>query len=118
MISSGNFLLFYLGLEMASIPMATLIALDKKNIKSAEAGIKYILLAAFSSGIMLFGISYIYGTTGTMYFNDLPELIHNTQPLQIMGFVFFIVGLFFKISLVPFCSFKRFCCLCSNGSFI
>ena len=102
MISSGNFLLFYLGLEMASIPMATLIALDKKNIKSAEAGIKYILLAAFSSGIMLFGISYIYGTTGTMYFNDLPELIHNTQPLQIMGFVFFIVGLFFKISLVPF----------------
>ena len=102
MISSGNFLLFYIGLEMASIPMATLIALDKKNLKSAEAGIKYILSAAFSSGIMLFGISYIYGTSGTLYFNDLPQLIHNTDPLQIMGFVFFIVGLFFKISLVPF----------------
>ena len=57
MISSGNFLLFYIGLEMASIPMATLAALDKEDNKSAEAGAKYILSAAFSSGIMLFGIS-------------------------------------------------------------
>ena len=101
MISSGNFLLFYIGLEMASIPMATLAALDKEDNKSAEAGAKYILSAAFSSGIMLFGISYIYGTTGTMYFMDLPSLI-SANALQILAFVFFIVGLFFKISLVPF----------------
>ncbi|MBP1664731.1 MAG: nuoN [Bacteroidetes bacterium] len=101
MISSGNFLMFYIGLEMASIPMATLAALDKEDNKSAEAGAKYILSAAFSSGIMLFGISYIYGTTGTMYFMDLPSLI-SANALQIMAFVFFIVGLFFKISLVPF----------------
>lgn len=101
MISSGNFLLFYIGLEMASIPMATLAALDKEDNKSAEAGAKYILSAAFSSGIMLFGISYIYGTTGTMYFMDLPSLI-TANALQILAFVFFIVGLFFKISLVPF----------------
>ena len=101
MISSGNFLLFYIGLEMASIPMATLAALDKEDNKSAEAGAKYILSAAFSSGIMLFGISYIYGTTGTMYFMDLPSLI-TANTLQILAFVFFIVGLFFKISLVPF----------------
>ena len=101
MISSGNFLMFYIGLEMASIPMATLAALDKEDNKSAEAGAKYILSAAFSSGIMLFGISYIYGTTGTMYFMDLPSLI-SANALQILAFVFFIVGLFFKISLVPF----------------
>ena len=101
MISSGHFLLFYMGLEMASIPMATLAAFNKEDNKSAEAGAKYILSAAFSSGIMLFGISYIYGTTGTMYFVDLPPLI-SANALQILAFVFFIVGLFFKISLVPF----------------
>lgn len=101
MISSGHFLLFYMGLEMASIPMATLAAFNKEDNKSAEAGAKYILSAAFSSGIMLFGISYVYGTTGTMYFVDLPPLI-SANALQILAFVFFIVGLFFKISLVPF----------------
>ncbi len=101
MISSGNFLLFYIGLEMASIPLAVLVAFEKFNGRSAEAGAKYILSSAFSSGIMLFGISYLYGTTGTMYFSDMPSLI-SANPLQIMAFVFFAAGLFFKISLVPF----------------
>lgn len=101
MISSGHFLLFFIGLEMASIPLATLVAMDKQCGKSAEAGAKYILLAAFSSGIMLFGISYLYGTTGTLYFADMPSLI-SANPLQIMAFVFFLAGLFFKISFVPF----------------
>jgi NADH-quinone oxidoreductase subunit N len=101
MISSGNFLLFVIGLETASIPMATLVAFDKYNNKSAEAGAKYILSAAFATAISMFGISLIYGTTGTLYFDDLPALI-TASPLQIMAFVFFAVGLFFKISLVPF----------------
>ena len=101
MISSGHFLMFYIGLEMASIPLATLSALEKHSKKSAEAGAKYILLAAFSSGIMLFGISYLYGSVGTLYFVDMPSLI-SVNPLQIMAFVFFMSGLFFKISLVPF----------------
>lgn len=101
MVSAGNFLIFYIGLEMASIPLATLAALDKYKQKSAEAGAKYILTAAFSSGILLFGLSLIYGTCGTMYFVDLPALVQ-VNPLQIMAFVFFAVGLFFKISLVPF----------------
>lgn len=101
MISSGHFLMFYIGLEMASIPLATLAALEKYSKKSAEAGAKYILIAAFSSGIMLFGISYLYGSVGTLYFADMP--VHITaNVLQIMAFVFFMVGLFFKISLVPF----------------
>ncbi|MGC3979334.1 MAG: NADH-quinone oxidoreductase subunit N [Paludibacteraceae bacterium] len=101
MISAGNFLLFYIGLEMASIPLATLAALDKYKRKSAEAGAKYILTATFSSGIMLFGISLVYGVCGTMYFIDLPPLVQ-VNALQILAFVFFAVGLFFKISLVPF----------------
>ena len=101
MISSGNFLMFFIGLETASIPMATLVAFDKYNHKSAEAGAKYILSAVFASSISLFGMSLIYGSTGTLYFNDLATLITGS-PLQIMAFVFFLVGLFFKISLVPF----------------
>ena len=101
MISSGNFLLFFIGLETASIPMATLVAFEKYNRKSAEAGAKYILSAVFASSISIFGISLIYGSTGTLYFADLATLITGT-PLQIMAFVFFSVGLFFKISLVPF----------------
>ena len=101
MISSGNFLMFFIGLETASIPMATLVAFDKYNKKSAEAGAKYILSAVFASSISLFGISLIYGTTGTLYFNDIAAVFAGT-PLQLMAFVFFAVGLFFKISLVPF----------------
>lgn len=101
MVSSGHFLMFFIGLELASIPLATLAALEKYSKKSAEAGAKYILLAAFSSGIMLFGISYLYGTVGTLYFTDMPSLI-SANPLQIMAFVFFLAGLFFKISFVPF----------------
>jgi NADH-quinone oxidoreductase subunit N len=101
MISSGNFLLFFIGLETASIPMAALVAFDKYKNNAAEAGAKYILSAVFASSISVFGISLIYGSTGTVYFSELATLITGT-PLQIMAFVFFAVGLFFKISLVPF----------------
>lgn len=101
MISSGNFLLFFIGLELASVPMACLVAFDKYRHNSAEAGAKYILSALFSSGLMLYGISLIYGTTGTLYFNDVVAGITGS-PLQIMAFVFFFSGMGFKISLVPF----------------
>ena len=101
MISAGHFLLFFIGLETASIPMAALVAFDKYRHHSAEAGAKYILCALFSSGLLLYGISLIYGTTGTLYFSDVPSLLR-AEPLQIMGFVFFFSGMGFKISLVPF----------------
>ncbi len=101
MMSSGHFLLFFLGLEMASVPMACLVALDKLKKKSAEAAAKYILTATFSSGIMLYGISFLYGAVGTLYFDDMAAQISAT-PLTIMGLVFFFSGLGFKISLVPF----------------
>ena len=97
MISAGNFLFFYIGLETASIPLATLVAFDKFKSKSAEAGAKYILNAVFASGLSLYGLSLIYGTTGTLYFEDIPAAITGA-PLQIMAFVFFVVGLFFKMS--------------------
>ena len=109
MVSSGSFLLFFLGLETASVPMACLVAMDKWKKKSAEAAAKYILVATFSSGVMLYGISFVYAATGTLYFDDVAIAIMNNNPLYegatpltIMGLVFFFSGLAFKLSLVPF----------------
>ena len=101
MISSGHFLMFFIGLETASVPMAALVAFDKYRHHSAEAGAKYILSTMFSSGLLLYGLSLLYGTTGTLYFTDLPAHIDG-NPLQIAAFVFLFSGLGFKISLVPF----------------
>lgn len=101
MMSSGHFLMFFLGLEMASVPMACLVAFDKMRKQSAEGAAKYILTATFSSGVMLYGISFIYAATGTLYFDDVVARL-TTSPLTIMGLVFFFSGLGFKISLVPF----------------
>ena len=101
MVGAGNFLLFFLGMELASVPMACLVAFDKYKHHSAEAGAKYILCALFASGLMLYGISFFYGTTGTLYFDDMAARITGS-PLQVMAMVFFFAGLGFKISLVPF----------------
>ena len=105
MMSSGNFLLFFLGLEMASVPLACMVAFDKTR-NSAEGAAKYILVATFSSGVMLFGISFIYASTGTLYFYDIASHLETvgaqSSPLAIIGLVFFFSGLGFKISLVPF----------------
>lgn len=101
MISANHFLLFFLGLEMASVPMACLVALDKYRHHSAEAGAKFILTATFSSGVMLYGISFLYAMTGTLYFDDMAAKLSAT-PMTIIGMVFFFSGLGFKISLVPF----------------
>lgn len=101
MVSANHFILFFLGLEMASVPMACLVAMDKYRHYSAEAGAKFIITATFSSGVMLFGISFLYGAVGTLYFDDIAQQISVT-PLTIMGMVFFFSGLGFKISLVPF----------------
>jgi NADH-quinone oxidoreductase subunit N len=101
MISAGHFLMFYLGLELATIPIAALAAYDRYNNKSAEAGIKLILISSLSSGILLYGLAMIYGTTGTLYFNEVAQLFGN-QNLQLLGFIFFFAGMAFKISIVPF----------------
>jgi len=101
MISANNFMLLYIGIETASLPLACLAAYNKYKEESAEAGSKYILITALSSGIMMFGISYIYGAMGSLYFDNIADTLTAT-PMIIMGFVFFFAGLAFKISLVPF----------------
>ncbi len=104
MMSAGHFLTFFLGLEMASVPMACLVALDKYRHNSAEAAAKFILTATFSSGVMLYGISFIYASAGTLYFEDVARALSasGNVTMSVMGMIFFISGLGFKISLVPF----------------
>lgn len=101
MISAGHFLIFYIGMELAVIPIAALAAYERYKNKSAEAGIKLILSSALSSGILLYGLSMIYGTTGSLYFAETAKLF-GTSSLQILGFIFFFAGMAFKISIVPF----------------
>ncbi|MBE0648727.1 MAG: NADH-quinone oxidoreductase subunit N [Bacteroidales bacterium] len=101
MLSSGDFLMFYIGLELATIPLAALAAFDRFKEKSAEAGVKLIFTSALSSGILLYGLSMIYGTVGTLYFDEVVNGI-NGAPLQILAFIFFFAGMAFKISIVPF----------------
>ena len=99
MISSGHFLMFYLGLELLTIPIAAAASYDQYRSKSAEAGIKLILSSAFSSAILLFGLSLLFGTAGSLYFH---ELQFSSELLVVLGFIFFFSGLAFKISIVPF----------------
>ncbi len=101
MISSGDFLMFYLGLELSTLPIAALAAFEVTKRISSEAGIKLILSAALASGVSLFGISMLYATSGSIYFDDIITVISSTN-LTLLGLVLFITGLAFKISLVPF----------------
>ena len=101
LISSGNFLMFFLALELASIPVAAMANFDLEKKISSEAAMKMILSSAFSSGILLFGISLMYGATGTLSFTALPALLTGS-PLQIMAFVFLFSAFAFKLSIVPF----------------
>ncbi len=101
MLSAGDFLMFYLGLELSTLPVAALAAFEVSQRKSSEAGIKLILSAALASGITLFGISLLYATSSSIYFETVSENILNNN-LTILGFILFFAGLSFKISLVPF----------------
>ena len=101
MISSGDFLMFYLGLELSTLPVAALAAFETTKRISSEAGIKLILSAALASGVSLFGISMLYATSGSIYFDSIAEVISSSN-LTILGMLLFFTGLAFKISLVPF----------------
>ncbi len=101
LISSGDFIMFFIGLELATLPLAALAAFEIKKAKSAEAGIKMIMSAAFSSAITLMGISIIYAFSGSIYFNEISSMTWS-NPAYIMGFLMLFSGLAFKISLVPF----------------
>jgi NADH-quinone oxidoreductase subunit N len=101
MISSGNLLMFYLSLELTTIPVAAMANFDLEKKKSAEAAMKMILSSAFSSGILLFGISLVYGTTGTIDFAKLTQIV-NGDSLQVLAFIFLFSAFAFKLSIVPF----------------
>ena len=101
MISAGNLLMFYLGLELSSIPLAAIANFDLEKRKSSEAAFKFIISSAFSSGLLLFGISLMYGTAGTIVFSELSQHL-NGSPLQIFAFILLMAGFAFKISAVPF----------------
>ena len=101
MISSGNLLMFYLGLELSTIPLTALANFDLEKRKSSEAAFKFIISSAFSSGLLLFGISLVYGITGTLTFSQL-SLHVQENPLLIFSFILLMAGFGFKISAVPF----------------
>jgi NADH-quinone oxidoreductase subunit N len=101
MISSANLLMFYIGLEMSTIPLAAAANFDLQRRKSSEAAMKLILSSSFSSALLLMGISFIYGTCGSMQFADLNNVLQNT-PLTIFAMVLMFAGFAFKISVVPF----------------
>ena len=101
MVSAGDFLMFYLGLELSTMPIIALTAFEFWNHRSVEAGIKYIMLASVSSAILLFGVSLVYATAGSIQFDVIKDAMH-LPLLEIIGLIMIFIGVGFKISLVPF----------------
>ena len=102
MVSSNDLLLMFIGLEVQSLGLYVLAALNRNSLLSSEAGIKYFILGALSSGLLLFGISYIYGFTGNTNFNLIAVNYSEDSLGLIIGIVFVCSGLAFKVSAVPF----------------
>jgi len=102
MLSSNDLILFYLGLELQSLALYVLAAIDRDNIISSEAGIKYFVLSALSSGLLLYGCSLLYGFTGSTNFDTIGVSLTTQNTGAIFAMVFILVGLAFKVSAVPF----------------
>ena len=102
MISSYDLIVFYVGLELQSLSLYVLASFNKNNIKSSEAGLKYFVLSALSSGLLLYGCSLIYGFSGSTNFYLISQNVFSTEYGNIFGIVFILTGLAFKISAVPF----------------
>jgi NADH-quinone oxidoreductase subunit N len=104
MVSASSFLSLYMGLELQSLALYVLAAFNRDHLRSTEAGLKYFVLGALSSGMMLYGISLIYGFTGSTQFSAIAQVTHAGGPGMgvVFGIVFLIAGLAFKVSAVPF----------------
>ena len=102
MVSSNDLIIFYLGLELQSLSLYILSAIDRDNTRSTEAGIKYFILSALSSGLLLYGCSLLYGFTGSTNFDLIAQELNTENTGAIFAMVFILVGLAFKISVVPF----------------
>ena len=102
MISSNDIIVFYLGLELQSLSLYILASIDRDNLKSSESGIKYFILSALSSGLLLYGCSLLYGFTGTTNFDLIANELNKENTGAVFAMVFILVGLAFKVSAVPF----------------
>ena len=102
MVSSNDLILFYLGLELQSLALYILAAIDRDNLRSSESGIKYFVLSALSSGLLLYGCSLLYGFTGSTNFEIISNELNKQNVGAIFAMVFILVGLAFKVSAVPF----------------
>ncbi len=102
MINSNDLIVFYMGLELQSLALYVLATFNRDQLKSSEAGLKYFVLSALSSGLLLYGCSLIYGFTGSTNFNIIASQLNSSQYALTFGIVFILVGLAFKISAVPF----------------
>ena len=102
MISSNDLIVFYMGLELQSLALYVLATFNRDQLKSSEAGLKYFVLSALSSGLLLYGCSLVYGFTGSTNFNLIADQLNADQYALTFGIVFILVGLAFKISAVPF----------------
>ena len=102
MISSNDLIVFYMGLELQSLALYVLASFNRDNLLSSESGVKYFVLSALSSGLLLYGCSLIYGFTGTTNFNVIASNLNLDNYILTFGIVFILVGLAFKISAVPF----------------
>jgi len=102
MISSNDLIVFYMGLELQSLALYVLATFNRDQLKSSEAGLKYFVLSALSSGLLLYGCSLIYGFTGSTNFDFIANQLNSNEYALTFGIVFILVGLSFKISAVPF----------------
>ena len=102
MVSSNDLILFYLGLELQSLSLYILASIDRDNLRSTESGIKYFVLSALSSGLLLYGCSLLYGFTGSTNFEVIASQLNKENEGAVFAMVFILVGLAFKVSAVPF----------------
>ena len=102
MLSANDLILFYLGLELQSLSLYILASIDRDNLKSTESGIKYFVLSALSSGLLLYGCSLLYGFTGSTNFDLIANQLNQENTGAVFAMVFILVGLAFKVSAVPF----------------
>jgi NADH-quinone oxidoreductase subunit N len=105
MISGNNFLIIYLGLELMSLSLYALVALRRDSAVSTEAAMKYFILGAMASGFLLYGISMLYGATGSLDLNEVAKTIASgtvNKTVLVFGLVFLVAGLAFKLGVVPF----------------
>ena len=102
MVSSNDIILFYLGLELQSLSLYILASIDRDNLRSSESGIKYFVLSALSSGLLLYGCSLLYGFTGSTNFDLIADQLIKDNTGAVFAMVFVLVGLAFKVSAVPF----------------